>query len=152
MSIDPTKEQLNALYAEFERDFINEQFIFKGVKVKIILKKSHIQGYEACPETFVHLITRKGQSNIRVFDRHRANKIHWIRCILENYEDEDITYFEYSESSGALREYYWFKDGNYIVIMERITPYYLIITSFHIDNAKNRKYYEAREVWYKKKA
>lgn len=150
LSTNPSEEQLNVLYAEFKRDFVTQEFVFKGIKVKIILHHSRVEGYEKYPETFVHLITRKGQRNIRVFDRHRANKIHWIRCILENYTDDEIIYFEYPESDQGIREYYWFKEGDFIVILERVTPHYVIVTSFHVDNARQRKYYQERETWYKK--
>lgn len=82
-----------------------------GLMVKVILNSSNVLGYESYPETFVHLITRKGSSRKRVFDRHRANKIHWIRCILENRNEEEITFFQFPEPDGILRDYYWYKDG-----------------------------------------
>ncbi|MCO5949391.1 hypothetical protein [Mucilaginibacter flavidus] len=149
LGIDPTPKQLDELYTAFERDFVNQPFTFKGLSVRIILRNSEIEGFEAYPETFVHLVTRKGQRNVRVFDRHRANRIHWISCILENFNEEEITYFEYPELDRSIREYYWYKDGDFIVIMEQITPEYRIVTSFHVDDARNRRYYEEREAWYR---
>lgn len=150
LGIDPTDTHLNLLWAEFRRDFIDCKLAIDGLNVKVILKNSKVEGYENYPETFVHLITRKGQSNKRTFDRHRANKIHWIRCILENRTEEEITYFEYPEDDGAIRNYYWFKAGRFLVIMEKITPDFLIITSFHIDDKHNGQYFEKRLQWYLK--
>ncbi|WP_462266457.1 hypothetical protein [Mucilaginibacter sp.] len=149
LGIDPTNDQLDTLFFEFERDFIVSPFTFKGYQVKIALDFSTVDGFEDYPETFVHLITRKGKRNVRVFDRHRANKIHWIRCILEHHDDEEITYFEYPEEDETIREYYWYKDADFLVIMERITPDYIIVTSFHVDDARNRRYFEQKEAWYR---
>nr|WP_295929504.1 hypothetical protein [uncultured Dyadobacter sp.] len=123
-------------------------FQINGLKVKVILKSSAIPGFEGYPETFVHLITRKASSQQRTFDRHRANKIHWIRCILENRDEEDVLCFQYPEHNGTLRDYYWFKAENFLVIMERITPDYLVITSFHIDGKRNEEYFGKRYQWY----
>lgn len=150
LGIDPTDDQLQLLFAAFKRDFIDSTITIDGLKVKVILKKSRVQGYEAYPETFVHLITRIGQSKKRLFVRQRANKIHWVRCILENRNEEDILFFKYPEDDGTLRDYYWYKDGRFLVIMKKITPNYLIITSFYIDNKYNENYFERKLQWYLK--
>ena len=149
LGIDPSDEELSKLYHEFERDFVQNNLIINGLGVKVILKHARLLGFEDLPETFVHLITRKGKSGIRVFDRHRANKIHWIRCILENRLQEEITFFQYPEADGRLRDYYWYKEGNFLVVMEQITPHYLIVTSFHIDDFRRRQYFEKKEQWYR---
>lgn len=85
-----------------------------------------------------------------LFDRHRANRLHWVRCILEHCTEEDICFFQSAEASGAVRDYFWFKDGDFIVIMEKITPDYLVITSFHIDDVRNRAYFEKKRLAYLK--
>ena len=56
----------------------------------------------------------------RVFDYQRANRVHWIRPILEQRIDPRIKYFQYTEGDGALRDYYWYDNKNYIVIVEQI--------------------------------
>jgi hypothetical protein len=149
LGIDPIDNDLYKLYSVFKRDFEDQQLIINGLKVKVILTSSNVLGYESYPETFVHLITRKGNSGKRVFDRHRANKIHWIRCILENRNEDEITFFQYPEPDGILRDYFWYKDGDFLVIMEQITPDYLIVTSFHIDDNRNKAYFEKKEKWYR---
>lgn len=149
LGIEPTIEQLDKLFAEFERDFIHNPFTINGLQVKVILVKSKVPGYELYPETFVHLITRKGSGKLRLFDRHRANKIHWVKCILENRKGEDILFFQYPEGDGRFRDYYWYKDGDFIIIIEKVAPDYLVITSFHIDDKRNRQYFEKREKWYR---
>lgn len=150
LGLDPSTDQLNLLFDEFKRDFIDKTLTINGLNIKVILKNSKVEGFEDFPETFVHLITRKGQSKKRNFDRHRANKLHWVRCILENRTEEEITYFEFPEEDGTIRDYYWFKEGAFLVIMEKITPDYLVITSFHIDDQRNQLYFEKRLQWYLK--
>lgn len=148
LGIDPSRKQLDELYAAFEKDFVLSQLTMFGLRVKIISALSDVEGFESYPETFVHLITRKSGGGKRVFDRHRANKIHWVRCILENRNEEDVSCFKYPEEDGTLRDYYWFKEGDFLVIMEKVAPDYLVITSFHIDDRRRREYFEGREKWY----
>ena len=141
---DPTPQQLNRLYAEYQRDFIYNSLVINGLRVKVINTNSKVEGYEDYPETFVHLITRKSSRGHRVFDRHRANRLHWIKVILENVEEEDILFFRYKEGNGSIRDYFWYEEEDFLVIMERINPDYLVITSFHIDNDRNKEHYKKR--------
>ena len=149
LGIDPTERDLDEIYAVFKRDFVDQMLVINGLKIKVILAPSKVSGYELYSETFVHLITRKGINGKRVFDRQRANRIHWIRCMLENRNEEDIIFFQFSEANGRIRDYFWYKEGNFLVIMEQIMPDYLIITSFHIDNNRNKAYFEKKEKWYR---
>jgi len=119
LGINPTEAQLDLLFAEFKRDFTDSTFTIDGLNVKVILKNSRVEGFERFPETFIHLITRKGKSNKRTFDRHRANKIHWVKCILENRSEEEIIYFEFPEEDGTTRNYYWFKEECFLVCLIR---------------------------------
>lgn len=148
LGLEPTTEQLNSLLRAFENDFVHTRFYIDGLTVKVVLKGSKVDGYQTYPETFVHLITRKGSNGERLFDRHRANKIHWIKCILQNRRQEEVTFFQFPEANGTLRDYYWYKEGNFIVIMEKIRPDYIVVTSFHIDGRRNKEYFEKRERWY----
>ena len=150
LGVEPTAAQRNAIFDAFKRDFIDRALVIDGLRVKIILKNSSVEGFESFPETLAHLITRKSAGGKRVFDPHRANKIHWIRPILENKDSEDICYFVYIEDDGAVRDYYWFKEGRFIVIMEKVTPSYLIITSFNVD-AENERHYTRRYDAYRRR-
>tara|TARA_R110002050_G_scaffold14376_10_gene45431 strand:+ start:3892 stop:4389 length:498 start_codon:yes stop_codon:yes gene_type:complete len=141
LGIEPDKEDLDLLLAAFQRDFVDNPFTINNLNVKVIIKNAYVEGYEGYPETFVHLITRKSGSGHRVFDRNRANRIHWIRRILENREEEDVLYFQHLEGNGSVRDYYWYETEDFLVIMEEVTPIYLIITSFYIDDDRNRRYY-----------
>jgi len=143
LGIDPSAEHLEELYQLFKVDFIDTDFYLDGYKVKIDIANSKDDGFGNYPHTFVKIITR-GDKGKRCFDKKRANKIHWIKPILENKDTEDIICFQFLESDGKIRDYFWFKEGNFLVIMEKITPDYIIISCFHIDDAKNQKYYEGK--------
>lgn len=144
-------ELLGQLHRQFEEDFLVAPFKIKGLEVKVIDKPSRVEGFEGYPETFVHLITRKGSSGRRIYDPYRAQRLHWIKAILLEQEHEEIKYFEYEEDDGSIRDYYWYDEGNFLVIMEKVRPDYLIITSFHIDDSKSRKKYEKRYFQFLKK-
>jgi hypothetical protein len=143
LGIDPTDDHLEELYEVFERDFINETYFINGVQVRIDMRASREDGFEDYPHTFVKLITR-GSKGKRVFDRKRANKIHWIKVILDNRHTEDVLFFQFKEANGDIRDYYWFKEGDFLVILIKVTPNFIIVSGFHIDDERNRKFYESR--------
>ncbi len=148
LTIDFTWDDIDRMAKVFYQDFVDNPLKIRDLKVKVITAQANHLEFDGYPETFVHLITRKNNTNRRVFDPFRANKIHWIKPILLNHNQNEIKFFKYKEGSGRIRDYYWFKDGDFLVIMEKITPDYLIITSFNIDNRRNRKHYEKRYLNY----
>jgi len=148
LSIDFKQDEIDTLQKVFRRDLVEDPFTVFGFKVKVITKPVRYGEFQGYPETFVHLITRKNREKRRVFDPFRANKIHWIKPILLNHGDDEIKFFEYKEGNGKVRDYFWFGKGDFIVIMQKISPDYLVITSFNIDNRKNRKHYEGRYLDY----
>lgn len=149
LGAEPTAVQMNMLWLTFKEHFIDKPFEIDGLPVKVHLAGSRVSGYEGYAETFVHLITRKSNSGKRVFDRERANRLHWIRCILENRKHEDVAYFLYPEPDGRMRAYFWYREGDFLVIVEEISSAQYIITSFHIDDRRNRDYFEKRMWWWK---
>lgn len=143
LGIDPSDEHLEELYEIFKRDFIDTPYFLDGTEIFIDLRPSREEGYENYPHTFVKLVSR-GNKGKRNFDRKRANKLHWIKVILDNCDTEDILRFEILESDESIREYFWFKEGDFLVILKRITPNYIIVSGFHIDDDRNRRYYEGK--------
>lgn len=150
LGMEPTAEDLRRLMDVFMGDFVQRPLMIDGLRVKVILSHARkVRGYEHLPETFVHLITRKGSKGERLFDRHRANKLHWIRCILEHRSEPEIACFKYPEADGALRDYFWYKEGDFLVIMERKAPDFIVITSFCVDDRRNREYFQRKEQWFR---
>jgi len=153
---DTDEDKIDELYAIFQRDFFDSPFTINGkdLKIKIFPYVNHIKdglpeyfcGYY---EKFVHIITReiKGKLKIspkqRKFKADRANRIHWIRPILEHSNDVRITNFSFQESDGTLREYFWYKEKQFMVVLEEINPNYHLITGFCVDK-HNITYYESK--------
>lgn len=162
ISIDDI-EKIDALHRIFQNDFFDNTVIVDGKELKIKPYKYSNNKKDSLPdefsryyEKFVHLITRtvkatnwKTASNIREFRSERANRIHWIRPILDNCGDKRITRFRYVEDNVTEREYFWLRSKQYIVILEEIEPDYTLITGFCVDS-DNQPYYQKKYVNRKK--
>lgn len=77
---------------------------------------------------------------MRKFNSERAVRVHWIKPILENASDKRITRFRYIENTGREREYFWYRDKGYMVVVEYINPNFALITGFCVDQS-NHAYY-----------
>ena len=152
-------EKVKELHNRFQSDFFNGTVVANGVIVKVKPYKysnSKKDGlpidYEEFNEKFVHIITRTAKASskkiapkIRAFDEKRANRIHWIKPILENCNDKRITCFKYIENDGTERDYFWFRGKQFIVILEEISPDYTLITGFCVD-AENTSHYQNKYI------
>lgn len=101
---DNDKAKIDQLYAYYTRDFFDMPFQCTGKNVKVkdeLYIKHPADGlpdyFGRYHEKFVHLITREAsgrtvvQSKRRIFKENRANRIHWIKPILQNSQDPRIT-------------------------------------------------------------
>lgn len=130
---EPTSEQLYEMYGVFLRDFVNEPIIIKGKALAFNKGKSK---NPLCPNKYIgfeHIISRKSSSGKRVFDRERANKIHWIKPIINNAHDHRIKYFEEINDKGYNQLFYWYEEKEYVVILRELNPNIILITSFSVD-------------------
>lgn len=153
------EEKVKALHDVFCRDFFTDGVFLDGERINVKpyrYSSSHKDNlpewYETYKEKFVHVITRtvkssnwKTASKVREFRAERANRIHWIRPIIENQADKRITRFKYLEEDGKVREYFWYRGKQYIVILEHIDPDFDLITGFCVD-ADNQPYYQKKYV------
>lgn len=143
----PTVEQLYRLYGIFLNDFVRTKLMIKGKELTVNESKSSHPMFKGKAETFVHIITRKNRyTGKRIFDRERANRIHWIRPVLENASDNSIFCFERINDQGENQYFYWFKERDFIVILREIKPSLLLITSFCVDTIERNMYTS----WYRK--
>jgi hypothetical protein len=141
LSFEYTDEEINQIYKTFKKDFIDNQLIMDEKKIKIILAKSKIPEFRAYPETFVHIITRKSHySGKRNFEPQRANRIHWIRQILEQKNDSRIKYFEWLDHNRTMKDHYWYEEGNFMVVLKKISKDLMIVTAFCVDEIEKGKY------------
>ncbi len=147
------EDKLDEIHGVFQNDFIDNVFVLDGKKLVV---KRHVYNpikdglpchFSRYFEKFVHIVTRSESSKKgkkRLFQEDRANRIHWIKPILEHRDDSRITFFRHVESNRIIRDYYWYKAKSYMVVLEEVLPDYFLITGFCVD-AKNIHYYEMKE-------
>lgn len=141
----PNPEQLFRMYGIFLNDIVKVPIIINGVKVSY---NRNISKHPICRNklvAFEHIITRESKlKGKRDFDRERANKIHWIKPIIENVNDPRIKYFERVYIDGVNQQYYYYEVKGFLVIIRELKPDLLLITSFSVDMSEKNKY----KKWY----
>lgn len=142
----PTDEQLYKMYGIFLNDFIKTTIRIDGKILKVNTNKSKHPICKGKMVAFEHILTRDNKyKSKRDFDRERANKIHWIRPIIENYTDPRIKFFTKINDKGFNQLYFWYQEKGFIVIVREINPNLLLITAFSVDKLNQHKYSK----WYK---
>ena len=150
---NPTKEQLYQLYGVYLQELSRCHIEVDGYSVSI--NKAKVKNCRVFDkmllnkeEAFCHIITREDGDNSgrRSIKANRANKIHWIKVILENKDDQRIKFFE-ERINGRFTKFYWFKDKSYIVILRELKSSNYLVTGYCVDpgetarfNAKWRQY------------
>ena len=136
MSIDgPTKGQLYQMYGIFLADFHKTTLLHKGKRVMFNNNPSKHPLFRGKFQGFVHLVTRDNKYNDRrQYDRDRANRIHWIKPILENWQSPQISYFEQNNKDGELQYFYWLQAHSFIVILRELNPDLLLVTAYCVDD------------------
>jgi len=131
----PTSEQLYKMYGCFLNDFHKNLLVHKGRTVTFNMTPSKHPLFKKKFQGFVHVVTRKNHySGRRDYDRQRANRIHWIKPILENWKSPFVSYFERVNDDGLLQYYYWVQELDFLVILREVNPDLLLVTSFCVDN------------------
>jgi hypothetical protein len=131
---------LAALYACFTRDFVTSRPTFDGVRCG--LKKKPISlGKES---TFWHLITKGENEAERLADFRRAERLPWVRPMIENAFGGDVE--TWSNLRGTERRHLIaLKDFSYLVVVaDRKSAtdgkrYVLPWTAYPIEHANQRK-------------
>jgi hypothetical protein len=135
-------EQKDAFYKLFKEDFIDEELIINGKKVRVIKELSKIPGFRRYPETFAHVVTRELKSQKeRFYEVNRSNRVHWIRPILESHPCADIKYFKRKDERGVCKEYYWLIFKGFIVILKDVAKDVQIVTAFCVDEEEKLTYF-----------
>ena len=135
------------LYSKFTDQLVAHPISINGNILKIKLGTSIYPGlpeyFSKYCESFVHCVSRYSDyTKRRQVDFQRCNRIQWIRPILINSNSSLIKYFQFSEANGHIRDYFWFDEKNYVVIIEKINPNYQLITAYYVDDRRkmNKRY------------
>ncbi len=134
-------EQINDFYKIFVNDFIDNPVVINGKKIKIAPVNSRIKEFNEYNESFVHVITRD-TSKGRIYNADRANRIHWIKPILENSESKSILYFKWIDENNVCKEHFWFFKRDFIVVLKPISSDLMLVTAFCVDKDEKEKFYE----------
>ena len=138
---EPTSDQVYKMYGIFLDDFVKTPITINDQN---ILFNRNISKHPICRgkfKGFEHIITRQSKySGKRDFDRERANKVHWIRPIIENVSDFRVKYFERINSEGLNQRFYWYEEKKFIVIIRETMPGYFLVTAFCVDDGSYVKY------------
>lgn len=133
------EDLIEDLYDFFEKEWEKSQFTFQGKRVKVNLNPSKVYGYKGYPDAFVHLITRESKiKQQRQFDSYRACRLHWIKTVLNHAQDPRIWYYEFEESDGTCKQYYWYEKQDYLIILKPVEPDVLLVTAFCIDSQEKQ--------------
>lgn len=137
----PTPEQIHKMYGIFLDDFEKRPLYVNGKLVKYNRNPSKSQMFRGKAESFVHVVTRESKiKERRDFDHQRANRIHWIRPILENAKRNNIWYFERINDRNQMQYFYWYESRDFLVILRNIEPDVLLVTSFYVDKDSKPKF------------
>ncbi len=142
LSIDgPNHKQLFKMYGVFLNDFEKNPIVINGVQLSYNRNKSKHPICRGKFAAFEHLITRESKhKGKRDFDRERANKIHWIKPVIENVNDKRIKYFERINEDGFNQQYFFYEEKAFIVIIRELKPGLLLITAFSVDALEKPKF------------
>lgn len=98
---------------------------------------------------FWHLITKEHKDGGRDPDPNRAERINWIRFIIENHQHfKTWKYLEAVKNKMEPRWYIWAEADNFLVIIAERDGLYHLITSFWVEDwnkAKLNNKYDKRE-------
>lgn len=142
----PAPEQLFTMYGIFLKDFVNNKMTVFGKTLTVNLSKSTHRDFKNKAETFVHVITRKNKyTGKREYDRNRANRIHWIRPILENSNDPRIKCFQRLNDKNENQHYFYYEENSFMVILREVNPDLAIVTAFCVDPIEKHMY----SSWYR---
>lgn len=147
LNIDlPTPNQLFRMYGIFLNDFVNNKLTVLGKELTVNTSTSKHRDFKNKAETFVHVVTRESKySQKRQYDRDRANRIHWIRPILENANDPRIKCFQRLNKDNENQHYFYYEDEAFMVILREVNPNLAVVTAFCVDPIEKYMY----SSWYR---
>lgn len=103
-------------------------------------------------KSFDHIVTRENKySGKRRYDRDRANKIHWVKVIIENSKSPLIRRFEKVDEDGNNNILLWYQDKSYIVILREKQPDLFLVTGYCVDATEEGRFKSEYEAYQNKK-
>lgn len=136
---------LEALYAIFRRDFIDNPASYRGNRVWFFPERDREK-----ENIFWHLVERDDDDNdARLPDFRRSERLPWARPMLDNVGQPEVLDWDYEEGKGDIRTYVWLKDFDYLIVMKKYpNGQRRLVTAYYVDYENTRqklqKKYERR--------
>ncbi len=144
---------LDAVYSQFELDFLTTQPKFNGCWVRC-RHDPIIDGKEA---GFWHCTSEGKDETNRTADTSRMARVAWIRAIIENAADPMVSCWQNNrDGSTDNRQLLWFNEEFLVVLGERIRPrdgfrYWQLITAYPTpEEHRRKKLRRERDEWLQK--
>jgi hypothetical protein len=135
------REQIDVFYDLFTNDFITNTVLIRGKKIKIAPVNSKVIEFKEYNETFYHIVTRD-TSQDRIYNADRANRIHWIKPILENSDSKSILYYKWKDDKNICKEHFWFFKRDFMVVLKPLSIDLMIVTAFCVDLEDKDTFFE----------
>lgn len=128
----------DAVYTIFKHDFIDTTPTIFGLNIGI-RKNPPVNGRE---QTYYHITSKDyNHSKNRTLDLLRCERIRWVRQIIEHFNCHDKLCFDCDgiktwsalHSKNQKRIKILFAEERYIVILEKRSTYYLLITAYYLE-------------------
>jgi len=122
----------------FENDFINSsRAIVDGYEVLVNSSSDPSVMGGVYTYGFTHLVTHGDED--RAIDYDRAVKLPWVRAILDNYTEPEVTAFCVDQPKGETM-YLWLADEDFVVTLRalkskkerELNPRKIIVTAYHV--------------------
>ena len=134
-------DELTVLLNIFQHHFVTEGVLFNDIQICVEKKRANIKQFYAYPFTFVHVITQETTNGQREFDQKRAKRVHWIKPILVNCNDDRVFVFERNhDKTGTPQLYFWFKEYSYVVILRSLNDKKQLVTAFCVEGRKAKQF------------
>lgn len=126
----------DVVYREFRKDWVGKEVCFGSLPVKV---RSH-DGY-AGKHLFDHIVYGDKKGRITKPDFRRFERIRWIKDIIENYTDDHVKYWESDRNKHHKMRIHLWLDEEFLVVLERTSSGFQLITAFPTDYSKVRELY-----------
>lgn len=122
-----------AVYETFECDFKRSRAKYKGCALTYDARVE--DGKEA---VFWHVTTTVIESKERVLDLRRAERIAWLKAIIEHPDDKSLKIWKEKRKGGA-RIHIWLQEFDYLVVLGERPRGMVLITAVYTDSAHTRR-------------
>lgn len=133
---------VEALYAFFKKDFVENTVLYKGNKI-VLKRHPVVKGKEA---TFWHLISEGNIEETRSPNLRRCERIRWVKALIDHCEELGIKVWE-NERKNEKRVCIWYEEVDYLVVLAKRKGYTVLWTAYLVTKKhtkeKMRKEYEA---------